>query len=332
MVKESGMTKQWLPLTVLLVAAVVASPARAKNSGLIFVSNEKSNSLIVLDPRTFQVVKDIKVSRRPRDMHFNTDHTRLYVACRDDNVIDIIDVARLEVVQEIATGPNPETFAIDEMQRRVYVPNKKGASLSIIDIDQNIIVKEVPTSAEPEGAFVSEDRKTVYMSSLVDDTVDAIDVDEGYLVQRVAVGTHPRQIAVTPDGRELWVTAELSANVYIINRTSFSVDGKIEFLPLGTRKTDVSPLSLIITKDGKTAYVALREAGQVAVVDVVTRKIQCYIPMGRGLWGIALSPDEARLYVTNDLGDSVMIIDVNKRQATISIPTGRVPKGVIVDD
>jgi YVTN family beta-propeller protein len=54
--------------------------------------------------------------------------------------------------------------------------------------------------------------------------------------------------------------------------------------------------------------------------------------MGRGLWGIALSRDEARLYVTNDLRDSVTIIDVNKRQAAISIPTGRVPKGVIVDD
>jgi len=48
---------------------------------LIFVSNEKTNNLIILDPKTYQVVKDLKVARRPRDMHFNADHTKLYVAC-----------------------------------------------------------------------------------------------------------------------------------------------------------------------------------------------------------------------------------------------------------
>ena len=50
-----------------------------------------------------QIVKDIKTSRRPRDMHFNDDHSLLYVACGDDDVIDVIDVAKLEVVGKIAT-------------------------------------------------------------------------------------------------------------------------------------------------------------------------------------------------------------------------------------
>jgi YVTN family beta-propeller protein len=44
--------------------------SHAKDTGLIFVSNEKTNNLIVLDPKTYQVVKDIKVSRRPRDSTF----------------------------------------------------------------------------------------------------------------------------------------------------------------------------------------------------------------------------------------------------------------------
>ena len=39
----------------------------AKDTGLIFVSNEKTNNIIVLDPKTYKVVKDLKVSRRPRD-------------------------------------------------------------------------------------------------------------------------------------------------------------------------------------------------------------------------------------------------------------------------
>ena len=63
-------------VAAITLASVVLVPAvpLAKDTGLIFVSNEKSNNLIVLDPKTYQIVKDIKVSRRPRDtlMSFTT--------------------------------------------------------------------------------------------------------------------------------------------------------------------------------------------------------------------------------------------------------------------
>src|SRR6202043_187780 len=122
------------PLAMIPLAAVLLlAPAHAwpKDTGLIFVSNEKTNNLIVIDPKSYQIVKDIKVARRPRDMHFNADHTKLYVACGDDDVIDIVDVAKLEIVGRINTGPSPETFAMDEKRRRIYVSNEEGSSLSI---------------------------------------------------------------------------------------------------------------------------------------------------------------------------------------------------------
>src|SRR5262245_29889513 len=81
-----------LCLAVLAVVLAIA-PAAAKETGLIFVSNEKSNNLIVIDPKTHKIIKDIKTSRRPRDMHFSADRSKLYVACGDDDVIDVIDMA-----------------------------------------------------------------------------------------------------------------------------------------------------------------------------------------------------------------------------------------------
>ena len=106
------------PLVAILVVAAPL-PGSAKDTGLIFVSNEKTNNIIVLDPKTNKVVKDLKTARRPRDMHFSADHTKLYVACGDDDVIDIIDVAKLELVGKLATGSSPETFGIDEQRRRI---------------------------------------------------------------------------------------------------------------------------------------------------------------------------------------------------------------------
>jgi len=316
----------------LIVGVLVFAPAQAKDTGLIFVSNEKSNNIIVLEPKTYKLVKDIKVSRRPRDMHFNADHTKLYIACGDDDVIDIMDVAKLQVVGRLNTGPSPETFAMDERRRRIYVSNEEGSSLSIIDMEENIVVHEVPTGAEPEGVFISEDGNSVYVTSEVGDLVHLVDAEGGHVLQDVVVGTRPRRFAATPDRKELWVTAELSGEVYIIDREKFEVTGKIEFLPPGMRKTDVTPVGLVMTKDGKTAFVTLGHAAHVAVVDVATRKIAGYILVGKRSWGVTLSRDEQTLFVANGFGDDITIIDVKSRKATISIPVGRIPWGVVIDD
>src|SRR5499427_4932065 len=140
-----------------------ASNGLATDTGLLFVSSERSDSLVILDPRTSRIVKYLKTSRRPSDLHFNTDHTYLYVACGDEDAIDVIDVAKLEVVGRLHTASNPRAFGINEKQRRIYVPNAEGSSLSVIDMDQNVIIQEVPTGRGAEEVFVSEDGHFAYV-------------------------------------------------------------------------------------------------------------------------------------------------------------------------
>jgi YVTN family beta-propeller protein len=79
----------------------------ARDTGLIFVGSELTDRLIVIDPETNRIVKQLITSRRPRDMHFNDDHNKLYVACGDDDTVDVIDVAKLEVVDRLATASGP---------------------------------------------------------------------------------------------------------------------------------------------------------------------------------------------------------------------------------
>ena len=179
---------------------------------------------------------------------------------------------------------------------------------------------------------MSEDGNSLYVTSEVGNLVHLIDLNSGKVAREVVVGTRPRRFAATPDGKELWVSTELSGDVYIIDRARFVTTGSIEFLPAGMRKTDVTPVGLAMTKDGKTAFVTLGHAAHVAVVDVPTRKVQAYILVGKRSWGITLSRDEKTLYVANGLGDDITVIDVASRKATVSIPVGRVPWGVVIDE
>src|SRR5215467_3731015 len=215
---------------VIAFLTALSSGGLARNTGLLFVTSERTDSLVIVDPETKRIVKYLKTSRRPRDMHFNADHTYLYVACADDDAIDVIDVAKLEVVGRVI-APSPRAFGISEKQRRIYVVNPEGSSLSVIDMDQNVIIQEVPTGRGPQEVFVSEEGHVVYVASEIGDFIHLIDADNGYIVESAVVGTKPRRFAATPDGKELWVSSELSGEVYIIGRENFTIAGKIEFLP-----------------------------------------------------------------------------------------------------
>jgi len=317
---------------VVLIATLLATPfsgALARNTGLIFVSFGSGNHLVVIDPKANTVVKNLKTSRGPRDMLFNADHSRLYVACRDDDVVDIIDVATLEVAGKLDTLSKPETFGIDEKRRRLYVVNHEGATLAIIDIGQNIVVHEVQTGAGPRGIFVGEDGRFVYVASVVGDFIHLVDAGRGQVVDDVVVGTRPRHIAATPDGKELLVAAELAGEVYIINRSNFAVAAKIEFSLAGRGATVAD---LLLTRDGRTAYVLLGRAAQVAVVDVPTRSIKSYIPVGERSANIAIRHDEETLLVTNVFGNDITAINIRSHEVTASIPLGRRPWTFVIDD
>ncbi len=74
-----------------LLAAVCAlirwtTPSAAEGTGRVFVSNEKSDTITLLDGGTDTVIGTIEVCGRPRDMEWNADQTLFYVAWADDNV------------------------------------------------------------------------------------------------------------------------------------------------------------------------------------------------------------------------------------------------------
>ena len=94
----------------------------------------------------------------------------------------------------------------------------------------------------------------------------------------------------------------------------------------------MTPVDLLITKDGKRGYVAFGRANHVAVVDVPTRKILEYILVGKRAWGLALTHDESKLYVANGLSDDISIIDTETLDVITSIPVGMVPYGILIDD
>jgi YVTN family beta-propeller protein len=85
-----------------------------------------------------------------------------------------------------------------------------------------------------------------------------------------------------------------------------------------------------ITKDDKTAFVALGPANRVAVVNAQTFEVEKYLLVGQRVWQLAFTPDEKYLISTNGNSNDISIIDVAKLEVIKSITVGRLPWGVVV--
>ena len=89
-----------------------------------YVSNERSNTVSVIDTNKWEVIKTIKVGQRPRGIALTKDQKYVLVAVGDDDTIQMIDTGTNELAGTLPSGPDPELFIEDPDGKRLYVANE----------------------------------------------------------------------------------------------------------------------------------------------------------------------------------------------------------------
>jgi len=312
--------------TAALLAAAAASAAA---QGTAYVSSEKDTALTLIDTQTLTVKGTIPTCKRGRHIQRLPDGM-VMVACTDSNAADVIDPATGKSVRRVPLGDEPEAFDISPDGKTIFVSNEDDASASFVDAASGKVLKSIKVGQEPEGVKVSADGKTLYVTSEVANLVSVIDVASAKVVKTIKVGKRPRRMAITPDGKELWVTNELASSVSVVATATHEVIATLNFEVKGVRSEDITPVGILMSRDGKRAFVALGKANRVAFVDVAARKVTDLVLVGKRAWNVALDKAEAQLWVVNGLSDDVTVVDVAGAKPIKSIPVGRVPYGVVV--
>ena len=150
----------------LLLALTVSMLAGGQASAyLAYVSNEKSNTVSVIDTSKWEVVRTIKVGQRPRGIEFTHDQKYVLVAVGDDDTIQMIDTKTNQIVDTLPSGPDPELFVQGIDGKVLYVANENDNTVTIIDIERRARLGEVQVGVEPEGMGISPDGKFIVNTS-----------------------------------------------------------------------------------------------------------------------------------------------------------------------
>jgi YVTN family beta-propeller protein len=336
-------------LAVLAFAAGCGAPSD-HGPPLLYVSDEETGAVLVVDPGAARVVAHIPVGKRPRGLRLSRDGKLLYVALsgsprggpgidetnlppadRSADGIGVVDLARRELVRTIESGQDPETFDLSPDGATIYVSNEETAELSVIDLASGTVRGHARVGNEPEGVTVAGDGKRVFVTDERDGDVAVIDANTLAPLARVPTGPRPRSIALTQDGRTAFVTNENAATLTVFDATTYDAIGEIAIhldspMPVGPR-----PMGTVISPDGKTLYVSTGRGGSVAIVDVATRRqIRSIDGVGDRPWGIAVSADGTQLYTANGTSHDVAIVNLATGNVDKRVQIGGLPWGVVV--
>lgn len=313
-------------LTGLIAGALFSTPLFA---GTAFISNERDNTISVIDTKSWEVVKTFDVGMRPRGILLNSDYSKLYVCASDSDRVEIYDAKTFEFITDLPSGDDPEQFALHPNDRLLFIANEDDDIVSVVDTETHQVLAQIEVGIEPEGMGVSPDGKWAVNTSETTNMLHWIDTETLELVDNTVIDQRPRHVEFTHDSQRLWASAEIGGTVTIYDVDSRDEIHKINFEIKGVHPDRIQPVGIQLTQDGRYAFVALGPANHVAMIDQQTYEVLEYFLVGRRVWGVGLTPDDNYVISTNGVSGDVSIIDVEKREVIKTLKVGRYPWGVV---
>lgn len=311
---------------ILSSLVLVSASAWADPTYRLFVTNEKSNSVSVIDSRTGTLETTLELGERPRGIGLSPDHKTLYVALSGDDAIGVVDVASLKILDKLKAGDDPETFAVHP-NGNLYLSNEDDAKASVLNPATNEIIEEIRVGLEPEGVAVSPDGSIVLVTSESTNMVHVIDTAAHKVVANILVAARPRGLAFSHDGVRAYVSSEIGNEIAIIDTKTHAITKTVS--------VDVprsKPMAIKISPDDKTLYLTTGRAAKVVIMDAMTLEIKSTADVGNRVWGAALSRDGSKLYTANGVSNTVSVVDTAASKSVMEIKVGDGPWGLALDD
>jgi PQQ-dependent catabolism-associated beta-propeller protein len=313
-----------MKLIALATATLLAAPALADE---IWVTNEKDDTISVIDIDPREVVRTIPTGERPRGITFSKDHSVVYICASDSDAVQVMDPETGEILHDLPSGEDPEQFVLHPDNRRLYIANEDDAITTVVDTETRKVIAQIDVGIEPEGMAVSPDGTIAITTSETTNMAHWIDTESEQLFANTLVDSRPRHAEFVKEGSELWVSSEIGGTITVFDVATQAEKAKIRFEIQGVHPDRVQPVGFELTDDEKTAFVALGPSNHLAVINADTFEVEDYILVGRRVWHMEFNADKSLLFTTNGVSGDVTVVDVAKRKAIKTIKVGRFPWG-----
>jgi YVTN family beta-propeller protein len=271
----------------------------------------------------------------PLEVLLSPDGARLYVLCQQTEEVRVLDARTHATVRAIPVGRVPRGMALSAAGDRLFVTNSWDDTLSVIDTKSLTVIATWNVGGEPSGVVEDRGGNQIFVANRISNDIAVLDARTGAEKKRLMAGHGSSYLTLSPDGKRIYAT-----HVYP-NATPHRTAPESEITVIDTERAVVierMPLQgvagvfhLAISADGHLGAVAeyhpknlvplahLEHGGAFAYtltlfgadvgkpVEIPLDELERYASMP---FGVAISPDKSRLYVTAGGSECVIAIDV----------------------
>ena len=294
----------------------------------VYVPNEESGDVTVIDPKTFKIIGRFKVSLNPEHITPDWDLSKLYVNNMGGSKLTVVDQNTAKPISNINvpypynlyfTVDGSKAIVVDDFMTAQYLDHN---GLAFYDRKTWKLLKflKIPYTGvdhmdmSADGSFLLATCETSGMAVKVDTRTMSI-------TGSVRVGGLPLAIRLSPDGRFFFIANQGESGVNVVDAKTLKV---VRFI-----RTDTGAHGLGISRDTTKLYVTNRTAGTISVIDFATQKVIAKWKVGPSPDMVAISPDGTQMWVSNRYNGTVDVIDPETGDIIKTIATGANPHGLI---
>lgn len=240
---------------------------------ILWLGNALDGSVTLLDTRTSKEVKTLQLADAENKAHvrevvLDNKHHRLYVSgigSEGKGVLWIVDTQNQRLLHALK-GMDPVGFAVDEDGDKVYAVTGKGELVTLNGKTSQVISRVKVDPSEPKHYFLNIALNTAKGVGFIADTNTAdvlvVQLDTGKIVHRVPT---PNSIAAVYNAarNEVYVTHRNARQISIIDASNYSLKHTV--------KTAAMPNSMVLSPDGKTLFVSVKQDEKANQADYVLK-------------------------------------------------------------
>ncbi len=170
-------------------------------SDKILVTNFSGDSVSVIDAATLELVRELD-SEAATHFARSPDGKYTYLSNWSEDTVSVLDVGIEAVVAVIDTGKRPNHLTFSRDGRFVYVTNYKDNSVTVIDHRARRAIAEIPVGKRPMTPITTANR--LYVANIESGTISVIDIENNQVLTEITTGGNPQHMAIM--GNWLYVT------------------------------------------------------------------------------------------------------------------------------
>ncbi|POB11850.1 hypothetical protein CO251_02625 [Sulfobacillus sp. hq2] len=268
-------------------------------NGDVYVTNQDSNTVSVINAATNQVVSTLPVGTDPTYLGTNPTNGNVYVANNNSGTVSVINEAN-QVADTIAVGNTPSGIAVDVNTGNIYVSQWSPGTVSVIDGATNTVSQTITVGGQPFTPVFDPANGDIYVPCWSTSAVDVINTRTNQVVQSIPVGSRPNYATVDPANGDVYIANWESNTVSVINSATNSV---VATIAVGTH-----PRAIAVNPLNGNLYVTNNGSDTVSVINGTTNTVIQTIGAGASPAGIAADSANGTVYIVDSGSNTVSMI------------------------